>query len=46
MTPAIFNNAGGKGKSLDGLPNAELMRRIKSQFDPAGILNPGKIFDL
>ncbi len=24
----------------------DLMRRIKAQFDPAGILNPGKIFDL
>jgi D-lactate dehydrogenase (cytochrome) len=24
----------------------ELMRKIKSQFDPHGILNPGKIFDL
>ena len=23
-----------------------LMRQIKAQFDPAGILNPGKIFDL
>jgi FAD/FMN-containing dehydrogenase len=22
------------------------MRRIKRAFDPAGILNPGKIFDL
>jgi D-lactate dehydrogenase (cytochrome) len=24
----------------------ELMRRIKKQFDPHGLLNPGKIFDL
>ncbi len=24
----------------------ELMRKIKKQFDPKGILNPGKIFDL
>jgi D-lactate dehydrogenase (cytochrome) len=24
----------------------ELMRRIKRQFDPHGLLNPGKIFDL
>ena len=22
----------------------EIMQRIKSQFDPAGILNPGKVF--
>ncbi len=26
--------------------SVELMRRIKKQFDPHGILNPGKIFDL
>ena len=26
--------------------SVELMRRIKAQFDPHGILNPGKIFDL
>ncbi len=26
--------------------SVELMRKIKRQFDPAGILNPGKIFDL
>ena len=26
--------------------SVELMRRIKRQFDPHGILNPGKIFDL
>ncbi|WP_338065952.1 FAD-linked oxidase C-terminal domain-containing protein [Chromatocurvus halotolerans] len=24
----------------------EIMRQIKRVFDPAGILNPGKIFDL
>ena len=24
-------------------PTLDLMRRIKQQFDPAGILNPGKI---
>ena len=23
----------------------DLMRRLKKDFDPAGILNPGKIFD-
>ncbi len=27
-------------------PGVELMRRIKRQFDPKNILNPGKIFDL
>jgi D-lactate dehydrogenase (cytochrome) len=27
-------------------PSVELMRKIKQQFDPKGILNPGKIFDL
>ena len=27
-------------------PAVELMRRIKRQFDPHNILNPGKIFDL
>jgi len=27
-------------------PAVPLMRKIKKQFDPAGILNPGKIFDL
>lgn len=27
-------------------PSVDLMRRIKRQFDPHGILNPGKIFDL
>ncbi len=27
------------------LENIELMRKIKKQFDPNGILNPGKIFD-
>ncbi|HKK20724.1 MAG TPA: FAD-binding oxidoreductase, partial [candidate division Zixibacteria bacterium] len=26
--------------------SVELMRRIKKQFDPANILNPGKIFDI
>ncbi|UCC44347.1 MAG: FAD-binding oxidoreductase [Candidatus Zixiibacteriota bacterium] len=26
-------------------PAVDLMRRIKRQFDPKGILNPGKIFD-
>ncbi|MBD3402433.1 FAD-binding protein [candidate division GN15 bacterium] len=26
--------------------SVELMRRIKRQFDPHGILNPGKIFDI
>ena len=27
-------------------PSVEYMRKIKRQFDPHGILNPGKIFDL
>ena len=27
-------------------PAVELMRQIKRQFDPHGILNPGKIFDM
>ena len=26
--------------------NIDLMRRVKAAFDPAGLLNPGKIFDL
>ena len=26
--------------------SVEYMRKIKRQFDPHGILNPGKIFDL
>ncbi len=36
-------------KNLFGLEHGgsvELMRKIKRQFDPKGILNPGKIFDL
>ena len=33
----------GFGKKL--AHNLDLMRRIKSAFDPAGILNPGAIFD-
>lgn len=33
----LFNVEHGSG--------VELMRRIKKQFDPHGILNPGKIFD-
>ncbi len=31
---------------LEHGPSVELMRKIKRQFDPQGILNPGKIFDL
>ncbi len=31
--------------SLEHGQSVELMRRIKKQFDPHGILNPGKIFD-
>ena len=30
---------------LEHGPAVELMRKIKKQFDPCGILNPGKIFD-
>jgi len=26
--------------------NLDIMRRVKTSFDPAGILNPGKIFDI
>ncbi|MFQ6007806.1 MAG: FAD-binding oxidoreductase [Candidatus Zixiibacteriota bacterium] len=32
--------------SLEHGPAVELMRKIKKQFDPYNILNPGKIFDL
>lgn len=31
---------------LEHGPSIELMRRIKRQFDPKNILNPGKIFDM
>jgi D-lactate dehydrogenase (cytochrome) len=31
--------------TLEHGPAVELMRQIKRQFDPHGILNPGKIFD-
>ncbi|MEA3297113.1 MAG: FAD-linked oxidase C-terminal domain-containing protein, partial [candidate division Zixibacteria bacterium] len=31
---------------LEHGPTVELMRRIKQQFDPDNILNPGKIFDM
>ena len=31
--------------ALEHGPAVELMRKIKSQFDPHNILNPGKIFD-
>jgi D-lactate dehydrogenase (cytochrome) len=30
---------------LEHGPAVELMRKIRKQFDPCGILNPGKIFD-
>lgn len=32
--------------ALEHGASVELMRKIKGQFDPHGILNPGKIFDL
>ena len=32
--------------ALEDPAKVALMRRIKAAFDPAGILNPGKIFDL
>ena len=34
--------------SISTLPDAKLalLRRIKQAFDPAGVLNPGTIFDL
>jgi glycolate dehydrogenase FAD-linked subunit len=32
--------------ALEDPTKIALMRRIKHAFDPAGILNPGKIFDL
>jgi len=32
--------------ALEHGASVELMRKIKRQFDPHGILNPGKIFDL
>jgi len=31
---------------LEHGPSVEYMRKIKRQFDPHGILNPGKIFEL
>jgi glycolate oxidase len=31
--------------SLEDPAKVALLRRIKSAFDPAGILNPGAIFD-
>ena len=31
---------------LEHKSSVELMRKIKKQFDPQNILNPGKIFDI
>ncbi|NJO13172.1 MAG: hypothetical protein HC872_06570, partial [Gammaproteobacteria bacterium] len=37
---------GKRGKLIDefGEPVVELMRKLKDAWDPAGILNPGKVF--
>jgi glycolate oxidase len=32
--------------ALEDPTKVALMRRIKAAFDPAGILNPGTVFDL
>ena len=43
-----FSELTGPHKHLFGLEHGDsvnLMRKIKTQFDPHNILNPGKIFD-